>query len=92
MLRAGVAYLRWGPLCQTKGKPFDPALVTEMIARMKQEYVNRRGLALQIIPNAYTEGDRAAVFDSAFIQAGLRPEPSLGRYRTFSLTSVRPRK
>jgi hypothetical protein len=78
----GVAYLRWGPMCQIKGRPLDPAVVTEMTSCLRHEYVERRGLALQIIPAAFTSNSRADAFDSAFSQSGMHPEPSLGVYRT----------
>src|ERR1035437_10295178 len=57
---AGVAYLRWGPMCQMPGSVLDPALVIETISALRQEYVKRRGLALQVIPFAFSGSDRAA--------------------------------
>jgi hypothetical protein len=78
---AGLAYLRWG-MFESRGKPFDAAVVSDMVARLRREYVDRRGLALQIIPSAYSEGDHAPAFRSAFEDSGMRPEPSLGVYRT----------
>jgi lipid II:glycine glycyltransferase (peptidoglycan interpeptide bridge formation enzyme) len=82
LIPAGLAYLRWGPMCQSKGRPLDPAVVAEMVASLRQEYVNRRGLVLQIIPHAFSGTERAAAFQSALSQSGLQPEPSLGHYRT----------
>lgn len=81
LIPAGLAYLRWGQY-ERKGRPFDPAVVAEMVSRLRREYVDRRGLALQIIPPAFCDSDRGAVFLSALEQSGLHPEPSLGRYRT----------
>ena len=40
------------------------------------------GLALQIIPHAFSGSDRAAATQSAFSQSGLHPELSLGNYQT----------
>ena len=82
-LRAGIAYLRWGPLCQSKQTPLDPEAVAAIIRYLKSEYVERRGLALHIIPNAFSREDRAAAILSAFHRSGLKPETSLGHYRTF---------
>ena len=60
LLPAGVAYLRWGPLCQKKGGPLDPSLVQETFISLRNEYTRRRGLSLQIIPNAYADEARGA--------------------------------
>jgi hypothetical protein len=81
LVPAGLAYLRWGQF-ERRGSPFDSAVVAEMVRCLRQEYVDRRGLALQIIPPAYCEGDHAAAFCSALEKSGLRLEGSLGRYRT----------
>jgi len=89
LIRAGVAYLRWGPLCERKREPFDPAVLGGMIADLRHEYVSRRGLALQIIPNAPASGDRAAALGAAFHHAGLLPEWSVSGYRTM-VVDLRP--
>jgi len=82
LVPAGMAYLRWGPLCQIAGTVLDPALVNKTVFALQEEYVQRRGLTLQVIPCAFSGSDRAAVIQSAFSQSGLRPEPSLGKYQT----------
>jgi len=82
LVPAGIAYLRWGPMCERKGRPFDPDTVAAMVAHLRQEYVEGRGLALQIIPNAFPGGQRALALCSAFTRSGMHPEPSLGHYRT----------
>jgi lipid II:glycine glycyltransferase (peptidoglycan interpeptide bridge formation enzyme) len=82
LIPAGVAYLRWGPMCQTTGSLLDLTLVTATISALRQEYVKRRGLVLQIIPHAFSGSDRAATFQSSFSQSGMQPEPSLGHYQT----------
>jgi len=82
LIPSGVAYLRWGPMCQKNREPLDPAVVGAMVSQLRQEYVKRRGLALCIIPNAFAGSDRAAVYQDAFAESGLHPEPVLGHYRT----------
>jgi len=59
LLRAGVAYLRWGPLCRRQGEPEDAILLRRMLAALIAEYVERRGLLLRIAP-ALSAGDPAA--------------------------------
>ena len=88
MVPAGLAYLRWG-LFKSRGNAFDPAVVSASMACLKQEYVVRRGLALQVIPPVYAATEHAAVFQSALEASGLRREPSLGAYRTI-LVDLRP--
>ena len=82
LIPAGVAYLRWGPMCQIAGSVLDPALVIETISALRREYVERRGLALQIIPHVFSGSDRAEAFQAAFSQSGLEPAPQLGSYQT----------
>lgn len=82
LLPAGVAYLRWGPLCQKKGTPLEAPLVQETIARLRDEYARRRGLSLQIIPNAYAGDTRGVIYEDALKQAGFGPETEVAPYQT----------
>lgn len=85
LVPAGLAYLRWG-LFEAQGQTIDKEVVAAMVRCLQQEYGGRRGLALQIIPQAFsasqTTSDRALVFRSAFEQSGLIAEPALGAYQT----------
>ena len=49
----GMAYLRWGPLCQRRGRELDAEVVLCMARALEEEYVGKRGLLLQILPNAF---------------------------------------
>ncbi|HQV33404.1 MAG TPA: hypothetical protein PKV71_16075, partial [Calditrichia bacterium] len=51
MVKAGIAYLRWGPIWQRKDRPADPAVLKTMLAAMQREYCDNRGLLLRILPN-----------------------------------------
>jgi lipid II:glycine glycyltransferase (peptidoglycan interpeptide bridge formation enzyme) len=82
LIPSGIAYLRWGPMCQIRQEPLDPAVVVAMVSQLRQQYAERRGLALQIIPHAFAGTDRAAVFEAALKESGLHPEPALGDYQT----------
>ena len=82
LIPSGIAYLRWGPMCQTQREALDPAVVVTMVSRLRQEYAERRGLALLVIPNAFAGSDRAEIFQHALAECGLHPEPTLGHYRT----------
>jgi len=84
-LKAGIAYLRWGPLCHQLGRELDGGTVVALAGALRQEYVENRGLYLELLPNAFSGSVRAQVFESAFRQydhgAGISEE----RYRTVAL-------
>jgi lipid II:glycine glycyltransferase (peptidoglycan interpeptide bridge formation enzyme) len=82
-LRYGVAYLRWGPMCQFRGQALDPELVQAMATALRHEYVENRGLHLEILPNAFSGSERADVFQSAFSQFDSGPGIHAETYRTF---------
>lgn len=83
--RLGVAYLRWGPMCHLRGCELNPETVRIMAEALHQEYVVKRGLYLEILPNAFSGSERAEVFQLAF--AGFDSGLSLNaeKYRTFVL-------
>jgi lipid II:glycine glycyltransferase (peptidoglycan interpeptide bridge formation enzyme) len=67
-LRLGAAYLRWGPMCHAWDTELDSEIVNTMAAALRQEYVEKRGLHLEILPNAFVGTMRAKIFQSAFAQ------------------------
>lgn len=81
----GMAYLRWGPLCQLREEPIDPEVTTCIARALKEEYVGRRGLLLRILPNAFIDSPRAALFQSVFHGFTVEPASPLNAYRTFIL-------
>ncbi|MGH9737909.1 MAG: lipid II:glycine glycyltransferase FemX [Candidatus Acidiferrales bacterium] len=82
-LRLGIAYLRWGPVCHVSGQIMNTEVVHAIASALRKEYVENRGLYLEILPNAFQGSQRANAFQSAFERfadkSKLRPE----RYRTF---------
>lgn len=82
VLPAGVAYLRWGPLCHRKGQPLHTAVVREMLVQLQREYGQRRGLSLKVIANAFANENRATEYAAAMTNAGLAPEADASPYRT----------
>jgi hypothetical protein len=69
----GMAYLRWGPLFQRRGRPPDPEVAMHMARSLEEEYVGKRKLFLRVLPNAFVGSPRAAVIQSAF--STFTPEP-----------------
>lgn len=82
-LNFGIAYLRWGPLFERRGRPVDPDVVAEMARALEKEYVERRRLFLQVLPNAFTGSARASAIETAF--GRFHGEPAATPYRTFVL-------
>jgi hypothetical protein len=88
-LRFGVAYLRWGPLWSRRGSQTDPEVVACMAKALAQEYVERRGLLLRVLPNAFANSERAAVLQSAFFPFTSESETD-ATYRTFIVDLAPP--
>jgi Acetyltransferase (GNAT) domain len=81
----GMAYLRWGPLCHRRGRELDAEVPLYMARALQQEYARKRGLLLQILPNAFAGSPRAALFQSCFSRFTQEPRTSANLYRTFVL-------
>jgi lipid II:glycine glycyltransferase (peptidoglycan interpeptide bridge formation enzyme) len=84
-LNFGMAYLRWGPLCEGSGQPLSAEVLARMAEALAEEYLRRRKLFLRIVPNAFMGSVRAEMLRSAFAGfAGETPAPE-NTYRTFLL-------
>lgn len=81
----GMAYLRWGPLFERRGRPLDPEVAVSMARALKEEYIDKRRLFLRVLPNAFVGSPRAAVIQSGF--STFTPEALVAdnTYRTFVL-------
>ena len=81
----GMAYLRWGPLCERRGQSMDHEVAARMAQAIEEEYVKGRKLFVRVLPNAFGGSPRAAILESAF--SGFTPESlvSDNTYRTFVL-------
>jgi len=64
LLRSGVAYLRWGPLCHLRGSEFEPEILCQVALALQKEYVRKRGLFLRVLPNAFAGSQRAQLFQT----------------------------
>jgi lipid II:glycine glycyltransferase (peptidoglycan interpeptide bridge formation enzyme) len=84
-LKFGMAYLRWGPLWERRGLPFDPEVPGRMARAIEDEYMDKRKLFLRIIPNAFVGTSRAATMLSAFSRFTAEPFEAGNLYRTIVL-------
>jgi lipid II:glycine glycyltransferase (peptidoglycan interpeptide bridge formation enzyme) len=84
-LNFGMAYLRWGPLSHRRGSALDPEAAVAMARALFEEYVCKRRLLLQVLPNAFEESPRGELFKSVF--SSFRQEAGIAAnlYRTFIL-------
>jgi lipid II:glycine glycyltransferase (peptidoglycan interpeptide bridge formation enzyme) len=84
-LKFGMAYLRWGPLCERRGKPLDPEVFTNMARALEEEYVGKRRLLLRVLPNAFAQSPRAEAMQTAFSRFTPETLTAENTYRTFVL-------
>src|SRR5208283_3445901 len=84
-LKFGMAYLRWGPLWERRGRPLDSEVPTRMARAIEEEYVDERKLFLRILPNAFAGSSRASTMQAAFSKFAPEPLDGSNTYRTFVL-------
>jgi lipid II:glycine glycyltransferase (peptidoglycan interpeptide bridge formation enzyme) len=84
-LKFGMAYLRWGPLCERRGRAPDPDVSANMARALEEEYVGKRRLFLRVLPNAFAGSPRAGAIQSAFGRFTREPLTADNTYRTFIL-------
>jgi lipid II:glycine glycyltransferase (peptidoglycan interpeptide bridge formation enzyme) len=89
-LKFGIAYLRWGPLFERRGRPTDPEVPTKMARALEEEYVGKRGLFLRILPNAFAGSPRAEALESAFDKFDREPRTPGNAQRTFVMDLAPP--
>jgi hypothetical protein len=90
LIKRGVAYLRWGPLCQLRGRELELETTRQMALALREEYVKKRRLFLRILPNAFAGSQRASVFRTAFSQFSNASSPGAKAERTFLLNLSPP--
>lgn len=85
----GMAYLRWGPVCERRDIPLDQEVLTFMSRALEEEYVENRRLLLHVIPNAFAGSPRGDLFQAGFsrFKATLT---SIDSYRTFLVDLAPP--
>lgn len=83
LLKAGIAYLPWGPMWRRKGQQVNIAVFQKIISALKEEYANKQGLLLRIHPNVLEENSEAIV--SILNKAGWQKKINIKPYRTLLL-------
>jgi lipid II:glycine glycyltransferase (peptidoglycan interpeptide bridge formation enzyme) len=90
VLGKGVAYLRWGPLWRLKGNEVNLRILTEMTQAVRQEYVERRGLLLRILPNVFQEDALGGEIALSWSQQGLELQTEVRPYHTSRVEVAQP--
>ena len=83
--QTGIAYVRWGPLFRLRGLPPDLGRCQAMLAALKAEYVDRRGMMLRLVPHAFDADPFSAALKSQCVSMGMTPNPQFPSYRTARL-------
>lgn len=98
VLGKGIAYVRWGPLCRLAGElSARDEVIQATLQALKEEYVERRGLMLRLIPNVYAKDVDAESWRVHLAAQGYRPDPEVQIYHTIcvdltgSLEAIRKR-
>jgi len=90
LVKRGVAYLRWGPLCELCGHELELETTRQMALALYEEYVRKRRLFLRILPNAFAGSQRAGLFQTAFSQFSKASSNHANTERTFLLNLSPP--
>jgi lipid II:glycine glycyltransferase (peptidoglycan interpeptide bridge formation enzyme) len=83
LLKAGIAYLPWGPMWRRQGQPVNIDVFQKIISALKEEYAVKQGLLLRIHPNVIEENREAIV--SILNKAGFQKKIKIKPYRTLML-------
>jgi lipid II:glycine glycyltransferase (peptidoglycan interpeptide bridge formation enzyme) len=83
LLKAGIAYLPWGPMWRRQGQEVNIAVFQKIITALKEEYVIKQGLLLRIHPNVIEENSEAII--SILNKAGFQKKIKIKPYRTLML-------
>jgi hypothetical protein len=73
-LKAGAAYLNWGPLWKLKDQKMEMQHFYNMLRALYLEYVDRRGFMLRILPKIIPESEKDAIYN-AFKNENFRYSP-----------------
>jgi CelD/BcsL family acetyltransferase involved in cellulose biosynthesis len=87
-LRRGIAYVSHGPMWIRRGNEPDRQALQQMLQAMKQEYVDRRGLHLRIMPNDFSGAPTGETVAQELVKEGFEYRIN-ARDRTL-LMSVEP--
>ena len=68
-IRAGIAYVRWGPMWRRRNTEAEPEVLRQALRAVRAEYARRRGLVLRLYPILFREsshGEAAIMEEEGF--------------------------
>jgi lipid II:glycine glycyltransferase (peptidoglycan interpeptide bridge formation enzyme) len=89
-LKFGMAYLRWGPLWERRGRPLDCEIPKRVASAIEEEYAKKRRLFVCVLPNAFAGSQRAQVFQASFSKFTREVNEPGDEYRTFLVDLTPP--
>ena len=82
VIKAGIAYIRWGPMFRRKGRPVDPEIFESALTALREEFGRRQGLLLRLIPNVYVGDPWEATIRRTLLTQEFTEDPQTSPYRT----------
>ena len=68
-LKAGIAYVRWGPIWQLQGTEADAQVLRQAVRALRNEFTCKRGLVLRLFPALFN--DSPSHFSETLTEEGL---------------------
>jgi len=78
----GIAYLRWGPVCQAVNGKFDESIFCAVMSALVKEYARRRRLLLRVIPQVFQQEAPSSAVASALRGFEFTADADVAAYRT----------
>ncbi|MBX3744430.1 MAG: peptidoglycan bridge formation glycyltransferase FemA/FemB family protein [Verrucomicrobiae bacterium] len=85
VVRRGVAYLRWGPVCTPRGESWDPSRYRAVARAIVAEYAQRRRLLVRILPALPVGDERWSAAGQIWSELGFRPDSGVRPYHSLRL-------
>ncbi len=86
----GVAYVRWGPCARRRGAAWDPVAFHCALAALSEEFVQRRGWVLRVVPNLFRQDPEASVALESLQALGFECDGAGASYRTLRVDLTAP--
>jgi lipid II:glycine glycyltransferase (peptidoglycan interpeptide bridge formation enzyme) len=86
----GVAYVRWGPCVRRRAGAWDGEAFQRALAALVEEYVQRRGWVLRVVPHLFRQDPEAGQAGKILRTLGFEEDASGPSYRTLRVDLTAP--
>lgn len=90
LMKAGIAYVRWGPVCCRAEADSDPVIRRSTLEALIQEYSVRRGLMLRLLPQTFVQDSDAVPLHQALTELGFINKSDVRPYHSFLVDLSHP--